>query len=60
MKRVYPDKEYCIGCHLCELACMTAHSKSQDLIVAYREERGKDGLSSCKKVFEKEIGRAHV
>ena len=53
MKRVYPDKEYCIGCHLCELACITAHSKSKDLIVAYREERGKDGLSPCKRVFEK-------
>ena len=53
MKRVYPDKAYCIGCHLCELACITAHSKSKDLIVAYREERTADGLSPCKRVFEK-------
>jgi len=53
MKRVYPNKEYCIGCHLCELACITAHSKSKDLITAYREERVECGLSSCKTVFEK-------
>ncbi|QGY41178.1 4Fe-4S dicluster domain-containing protein [Pseudodesulfovibrio cashew] len=52
MKRVYPNKDYCIGCHLCELACVTAHSKSKDLIIAFREERGKDGLSPRKRVFE--------
>ena len=28
MKRVYPVKEYCIGCKLCELACLQVHSKS--------------------------------
>ncbi len=53
MKRVYPNKEYCIGCHLCELACLTAHSKSGDLIIAYTQERGAEGLSPCKRVFEK-------
>ena len=53
MKRVYPDKNYCIGCHLCELACITAHSKSKDLIIAFNEERTQDGLSPCKRVFEK-------
>ncbi|WP_243546445.1 4Fe-4S dicluster domain-containing protein [Pseudodesulfovibrio tunisiensis] len=53
MKRVYPDKDYCIGCHLCELACLTAHSESKDLIIAYTEERARDGLSPCKRVFEK-------
>lgn len=53
MKRVYPDKEYCIGCHLCELACITAHSESKDLILAYTQERNEKGLSPCKRVFEK-------
>ncbi len=51
MKRVYPLKDYCMGCHLCELACMTVHSKSQDLIIAYTQER-LSGLSPCKAVYE--------
>jgi len=52
MKRVYPDKAFCIGCHICELACLTAHSKSKDLILAYTVERGQNGLASCKHVHE--------
>jgi len=52
MKRVYPNKDVCIGCHICELACITAHSKSKDLILAYTVERGQNGLSSCKHVHE--------
>ncbi len=52
MKRVYPNKDYCIGCHICELACITAHSKSKDLILAYTVERTGEGLSSCKRVHE--------
>ncbi|HCO11627.1 MAG TPA: 4Fe-4S dicluster domain-containing protein [Desulfonauticus sp.] len=39
MKRVYVNPEVCIGCKLCELACLTEHSQSKDLIIAYREER---------------------
>ena len=49
-RRVVPDKEYCIGCHLCELACLLEHSESKDLITAYREERVEKGLSACKQV----------
>lgn len=52
MRRVYPKKDYCIGCRLCELACLTAHSESKDLIIAMREERAK-GLQPCKVVYEK-------
>lgn len=52
MKRVYPNKDFCIGCHICELACITAHSKSKDLILAYTVERGQNGVSSCKHVYE--------
>ncbi|CCO24313.1 4Fe-4S dicluster domain-containing protein [Maridesulfovibrio hydrothermalis] len=53
MKRVYPDKEYCMGCRLCEFACLAAHSENKDLIKAYREERA-EGLSARKRVFESE------
>lgn len=52
MKRVYPVKEVCIGCRLCEIACITAHSESGDVIIACTEER-QAGLQPCKAVFEK-------
>jgi len=38
MKRVYPIEEYCIGCRLCEVACAVSHSKSGDIVRAYKEE----------------------
>lgn len=41
MKRIYPDKEYCIGCGLCEIACLKAKSESGDIHTAYLEERRK-------------------
>lgn len=49
MKRVKANKDVCIGCGICELACLTAHSQSQDLIIAFREERAL-GLTPCKRV----------
>lgn len=51
MKRVYPDKEVCIGCRLCEVACLTVHSKSQDVIIAHKEEKSA-GLTSRKAVYQ--------
>ncbi len=39
MKRIFPDKKYCIGCKLCELACLVVHSVSKDLTSAYKNER---------------------
>ena len=51
MRRVYPSKEFCIGCRICELACLTVHSASKDLIIAVREEAG-TGLQPCKAVYE--------
>lgn len=39
MKRIYVNEEYCIGCRLCEIHCLTAHSTSRKIIKAYREER---------------------
>jgi carbon-monoxide dehydrogenase iron sulfur subunit len=50
MKRVYIDRHFCIGCGLCELACLTVHSRSKDLAMAYTVERPQ-GLMSSKKVF---------
>ncbi len=38
MKRVYPIESRCIGCRLCEVACVAAHSKTKDAINAFRLE----------------------
>ncbi|MDI6777420.1 MAG: 4Fe-4S dicluster domain-containing protein [Syntrophales bacterium] len=38
MKRVYPREEVCIGCHLCEIACIVEHSASKDIIKAFKAE----------------------
>jgi carbon-monoxide dehydrogenase iron sulfur subunit len=38
MKRIYSIEEACIGCHLCEVACVTEHSLSKDPIKAYLHE----------------------
>ncbi|MGQ9632371.1 MAG: 4Fe-4S dicluster domain-containing protein [bacterium] len=38
MKRVYPKEEVCIGCRLCEVACVVEHSKSKDILKAYKRE----------------------
>ena len=38
MKRVYPVDEYCIACHLCEVACIVEHSKSKNIFFAFTEE----------------------
>jgi len=38
MKRVYPKEEVCIGCRLCEVACVVEHSRTKDVVKAFREE----------------------
>lgn len=38
MKKIYAREEYCIGCRLCEVYCATQHSKSKNIIKAYRDE----------------------
>ncbi len=38
MKRIYPREEVCIACRLCEVHCLVAHSKSKDIIKAYKRE----------------------
>ncbi|HHV54784.1 MAG TPA: 4Fe-4S dicluster domain-containing protein [Firmicutes bacterium] len=38
MRRIYTWEDVCIGCHLCELACVVAQSSSSNPVVAYRNE----------------------
>ncbi|KAF0219846.1 MAG: 4Fe-4S [Geobacteraceae bacterium] len=38
MKRIYTLEDVCIGCHLCEVACITEHSASKDPIKAFLHE----------------------
>ena len=38
MKRIYTLEDACIGCHLCEVACITEHSQSKDPVKAFLHE----------------------
>jgi len=38
MKRIYVNEDVCIGCHLCEVYCQLKHSKSKNLIRAFKRE----------------------
>lgn len=38
MKRIYIKEEACIGCRLCEVYCQVEHSRSKDLIKAFKRE----------------------
>ncbi|MBU4345966.1 MAG: 4Fe-4S dicluster domain-containing protein [Candidatus Omnitrophica bacterium] len=38
MKKLYYDVKKCLGCKSCEIACAVAHSKSETLFSAIREE----------------------
>jgi len=38
MKKIYANENMCIGCRLCEVYCTAQHSKSGDIIKAYRRE----------------------
>jgi carbon-monoxide dehydrogenase iron sulfur subunit len=37
-RRIYPKEEVCIGCHLCEVYCILAHSGTKDLIKAFKKK----------------------
>jgi anaerobic carbon-monoxide dehydrogenase iron sulfur subunit len=41
MKRVFIKEKACMGCHLCEVYCQVQHSKSKDLIKAFKRETPK-------------------
>ena len=38
IKKVYPKPEVCMACRLCEVHFITAHSKSGDMIKAFKRE----------------------
>lgn len=42
MKVIYPKEEYCMACGLCEVHCLVQHSKSKDIIKAYKEENPRE------------------
>lgn len=46
MKRVYSLEDVCIGCHLCEVACITEHSLSKEPIKAFMFEKVRP-ISRC-------------
>ena len=37
-KRIIINEEYCIGCRLCEVYCITQHSTSKNILKAYKGE----------------------
>jgi carbon-monoxide dehydrogenase iron sulfur subunit len=39
LPRVVVKPEVCIGCHLCEVWCVVAHSKSRDILKAFKYEK---------------------
>ncbi len=38
MKRVQAREAVCMACHLCEVHCLVEHSRSRDVIKAYKKE----------------------
>jgi carbon-monoxide dehydrogenase iron sulfur subunit len=38
MKKIIINEEYCLGCRLCEIHCVTQHSKSKDIIKTFKSE----------------------
>jgi anaerobic carbon-monoxide dehydrogenase iron sulfur subunit len=57
MKKILANQQNCIGCGLCEVACITAHSKSKDIIKAHNTERPK-ALSRVRREVQKPISFA--
>lgn len=39
MKKIYAREEFCLGCRLCEVYCVTSHSQSGDMIKAHKQEQ---------------------
>jgi carbon-monoxide dehydrogenase iron sulfur subunit len=39
LPRIVAKPEVCMGCHLCEVWCAVAHSKSKDIIKAFKFEK---------------------
>jgi carbon-monoxide dehydrogenase iron sulfur subunit len=47
MRYVVAKEEVCIGCRLCEIACIVEHSASKEIVKAFKQEK-------------RPIARAHV
>jgi len=41
IKRVIVREEYCMGCRLCEIHCITQHSKSKNILKLFKGEEPK-------------------
>ncbi|HII94666.1 MAG TPA: 4Fe-4S binding protein, partial [Candidatus Methanofastidiosum sp.] len=41
-RRIICNEDFCIGCRLCEVYCNVKHSKSGDIILAYKYEKEKE------------------
>jgi len=39
MKKIVAKQEHCMGCGLCEVYCITQHSKSKDVVKAFNREK---------------------
>lgn len=50
MRRIYANEEICIGCHLCEVWCKVSHSRSKDILKAFKSE------SPISRVHVEELG----
>jgi len=57
MKLVYAHEERCMGCGLCEIYCAVQHSKSKDLIKAFKRESPKP-ISRIKSLQNKPVSLA--
>lgn len=38
MSKIYFNEQVCMGCHLCEVYCRLEHSRSKDLVKAFKTE----------------------
>lgn len=57
MKKVYAHEELCMGCGLCEVYCTVQHSKSKDLVKAFKKETPKP-ISRIRLLQEKPVSFA--
>lgn len=47
MRKIYPKEDVCIGCKLCEVYCLVEHSKSKDLVEAYKKDTPRSKARIC-------------
>ncbi|MDD3927042.1 MAG: 4Fe-4S dicluster domain-containing protein [bacterium] len=56
MKRVVCNENYCIGCKLCSVYCITSHSRYKDPVRAFKRQ----GLSGEERNRLRELGHVSV